>query len=299
MGTPDISVKSFLALEERYEVIGLFCGEDKPIGRKQTITPPPTKVAAEKLGIPVYQPKSLKSRSSISLIKELNPDLIVVLAYGKILPKEILDIPKYGVINAHASLLPKYRGASPVQYALMNNEEVTGVSIMRIDEGIDTGDIILQREIPLSKNSDANSVFSNVSELSAELLLKTVEMLTNGTVEYTKQDSSLSSYAPIISKELGEFSFSFDAKKIVGLVKGLVIWPTAYYIYKGKRIKVLEASFSKEEGEIGEILSLKPLTVSAKNGSIELIEVMPESKGKMSGTAYALGLHLTVGDRLE
>jgi len=299
MGTPDISVKPLVALAKRYDVIGLFCGEDKPQGRKQIITPPETKVAANALGIDVYQPKNLRSHNTISLVNQLNPELIVTMAYGKLLPKALLEIPKYGAINAHASLLPAYRGASPIQHAIMNREQKTGVSIMKLDEGLDTGDIILQKEINLSEECDASELFSIVSDIATNLLLDTVEMLTNNTVEYIKQDASKATYAPIITKDMGEFSFSADANRIVSLVKGLSIWPQAFFMYDDKKIKVLKASFSSETAEVGQIISLKPLTIAAINGSVIVHEVMPQSKGRMTGTAYIVGLRLAKGDFLR
>jgi len=298
MGTPEIAVRSLTELAAKYEVVGLFCGEDKPVGRKYLITPPATKLAAMELGIPVFQPATLKNESTIQLVKELNPDLIVVVAYGKLLPKALLDIPRFGAINVHASMLPAYRGASPIQYALINSEEKTGVTIMQLDSGLDTGDIIKQREIVITDSCDAISLFTRVSSIAAELLLETVEMFIEGRVEYIKQDDSKVSYAPTITKEMGVFSFSEDAKRIVGLVKGLQIWPGAYFLSNGRKIKVQKASLSDLRGEAATILSLKPLTVAAKDGSVVLLEVKPENKGVMSGTAFAAGLRLVKGDMI-
>jgi len=298
MGTPEIAVHSLVALAAKHEVIGLFCNEDKPYGRKQVITPPETKLAALALQIPVYQPRSLRNSFVTSVFTELNPDLIVTMAYGKKLPSTILDIPRYGAINAHASLLPAYRGASPIQHALMNREEETGVTIMKVDMQIDTGDIIISQSIPLTPESDAEEVFSLVSTISAELLLKTVEMLTNGDVVYTKQDHLNSSYAPMITKDMGKFSFFDEANRIVGLVKGLCIWPGAYFELGGKKVKVFKASYSADTGEAGTIVSLKPLTVAAIDGSVILHEVMPESSRRMTGAAYVAGLRAQKGDIL-
>lgn len=302
MGTPDISVRSLVALTKEHDVIGVFCSEDKPVGRKQKVTAPATKQTALKLGIDVYQPKSLKSTETISLVQRLNPDLIVTIAYGRLLPKPILDIPKYGAINAHASLLPNYRGASPIQHAIMNREEKTGVTIMKLDEGLDTGDIIIQKEIPITPETDAVEIYEEVSQISAELLPKTVEMLTNGYVEYLKQDSLAVSYAPIITKDMGGFRFTDEANMIVGLIKGLCIWPGAYFTHNNKRIKVLKGSLLKEASDTftpGMIISTKPLTVAAASGNIVLDEVMPESKSRMSGSSYIAGARLTKGDMLE
>ena len=299
MGTPEVALRSFEAIAKRHEVVGLFCGADVPVGRKQRITPPPTKIAAEALPVPVFQPVSLRKNETIQLIKFLAPDLIVVLAYGRILPKEMLEIPRYGVINAHASLLPAYRGAAPIQHAIMNGEIETGVSIMRMDEGIDTGDIILTSKIPIDEDTDAVSLFDDVSAVSASLLLKSIDLLTNGTVEYIKQDDAKATYAPLITKNMGEFDFILGAKRIDRLIKGLCIWPVARFEQGGKKIKVLKSSYTDEEGIPKEILSINPLTVATSEGAVIMREVMPESKGRMTGTAYAAGMRFKKGDMLE
>lgn len=298
MGTADIAIESLLALAEKHSIVGLFCGEDKPVGRKQIVTPPAIKTEALKKEIAVFQPRSLKTKQIHALIEQLAPDLIVVVAYGKLLPKSLLSLPKYGAINAHASLLPAYRGASPVQHAIINRESQTGVTIMRIDEGLDTGDIICQREIALTDNSDAAEVFTIVESVAATLLLEVVEKLTNSEVKYTKQNDAIASFAPIIEKTDGEFDFTCDANHIVGLVKGLCLWPGAYFTISGRKTKVYMASYSDATATPGQVLSLNPLTIAAVGGSVILEQLMPESRNRMTGTAYAAGLRLAVGDIL-
>ncbi len=298
MGTPEIAVPSLLALADRYEVVGLFCQPDKPVGRKQVITPPATKVAAEERGIPVFQPKGLRNEAATELIRQLSPDLIVVMAYGKILPKILLDFPKYGCINAHASLLPKYRGAAPIQYALRNGDEKTGITIMQMDEGVDTGDILAVKETLVAPEDDAESMFQKLALVAAELLPKAVAALEAGELIPKKQDESLATFAPTIEKQDGVFDFQKDAREIVNLVRGLCIWPVASFALGERTIKLFKAAYVPSEGKPGEVLSVKPLIIAAGNGAVELKTVMPAGKNKMDGTAFAAGLRLKKGDFL-
>ena len=298
MGTPGIAVAPLRALARRYDVAGVFCRPDKPAGRKRELKPPATKIAAAQLSIRVFQPESLKSSASLELIESLAPDLIAVMAYGQILPKDILSIPKYGCINAHASLLPKYRGAAPVQYALMNGDVVTGVTIIRMDEGIDTGEILSAAEFAIADEDDAVSVFSKVSETAADLLPETTELWAKGKITAVKQDEDSASYAPMIKKETGRFSFSEDARVIHNRIRGLCAWPAAYFEARGKIVKVFKSAYVPERGSEGEVLSLKPLTVAASGGALALIDVLPASGKRMDGASFAAGLRLKKGDIL-
>ena len=298
MGTPEIVVESLTALAREHEIAGLFCQPDKPVGRKQVLTTPPAKTAAAKLGIPVFQPASLKGDDVCDLILRLSPELIVVMAYGKILPKRILDAPKFGCVNAHASLLPKYRGAAPVQYALMNGESKTGVSIQLMDEGVDTGDIICSREIAIHETDDAESVFKKIAALSAGLLPEAVRRIGGRNVVPVKQNEEEATYAPRIEKNMGLFSFSDDSRAIHNLIRGLCVWPVAFFRTGDKVVKVFKSEYLPDNGAPGEVLSLKPFTVAAEKGALALLEVMPAGGRRMDGTAFASGLRLKKGSIL-
>lgn len=299
MGTPEIAVTPLRILAEKHDITGLFCQPDRPAGRKRLLTPPATKQAAVELGIPVFQPLKLRGTEVLDNIKELAPDIITVIAYGKLLPSALLELPVYGCINAHASLLPKYRGAAPIQYAIMNGETKTGITIIRMNEGLDTGDMIVSREIDILDNDDASSMVDKMSPLAAQLLLESIELIANKRTVPIAQDDSKASYAPIIKKDDGYFSFSDDAKKITDKVRGLCVWPTAFFKTRQKTVKVFSAGYSKMQGAAGEILSLNPLTVAAKDGSVELLEVMPSAGKRMEGTALVSGMRLKKGDYLQ
>lgn len=300
MGTPDIAVPALQAITKEYEVVGLFCQPDKPVGRKQVLTPPPTKVAAGELGIPVFQPKRLGGWDVFGVLKEqLRPDIIVVMAYGKILPENILNLPKYGCINAHASLLPKYRGAAPIQYAILNGETKTGITIMRMDEGIDTGDILFSKEVGIKEEDDAVSMFKKLGETAAELLPESLLKIEAGDVRPVKQENEKATFAAAFDKEIGRFSFFEDAKGIVNRVRAFAIWPNAFFEARDRGIKVFKAAYRDAGGRVHEVLSVNPLIVAAKNGAVELKEVMPAGGKRMDGTAFAAGLRLKKGDILS
>ncbi len=295
MGTPEIAVASLEALCKHHEIVAVFCQPDKPVGRKMVLTAPPVKQKAQQLGLTVFQPKTLRNDEAKETIQNLNPDIIAVVAYGKILPKEILDIPKHGCINAHASILPKYRGASPIQQALLNGDDETGVSMMRMDEGMDTGDVMLVEKLKIETSDDAQTLFEKLSFVAASSFVKAFELIENGEAKFVKQQGEATS-APIIKKDDGAFSFEDDAKEIVQKVKAFVGWPSAYFKTFDTVIKVHKAAFVEASGNPGEVLSTKPLVIAAKNGAVELLELSPQSKGKMSGAAFAVGKRLKACD---
>ncbi len=295
MGTPEISVASLESLYKHHEIIAVFCQPDKPVGRKMVLTAPPVKQKAQQLGLMVYQPKTLRDDETKELIQKLNPDIIAVVAYGKILPKEILDIPKHGCINAHASILPKYRGASPIQQALLNGDDETGVSMMRMDEGMDTGDVMLIEKLKIETSDDAQTLFEKLSSLAAVSFVKAFDLIQKGEAKFVKQQGNSTS-APIIKKDDGAFSFTDDAREIVQKTKAFVGWPSAYFKAFDTVIKVHKAAFFEASGNPGEVLSTKPLIIAAKNGAVEFLELSPQNKGKMSGTAFAAGKRLKVKD---
>ncbi|MDO5602165.1 MAG: methionyl-tRNA formyltransferase [Oscillospiraceae bacterium] len=296
MGTPDIAAESLAALlEAGHEICGVYTRRDKPVGRRQILTPPPVKLAAERAGLRVFQPKNLREGAAEE-IRALAPELIVVVAYGCILPKEILELPQYGCINLHVSLLPKYRGAAPVQWAVINGDKETGVTIMYMDEGLDTGDVIRTETVPIGAEETSGELFERVSRIGAKVLCETVETLQNGTAVRTPQKEELASWAPPLTREMGEMDLTSAADKLHDLVRGLSPWPGAYLTQQGKKLKVLQCRVADKNGQPGEILSLKPLTVACGEKALELLTVVPEGKKAMEGTAFAAGRRFQTGD---
>ena len=298
MGTPDFAVPSLERLcESEHNVLGVFTQPDKPVGRKQILTPPDVKVCAEKYGVKVYQPVTLKDNNSIEEIKSLNPDVIVVVAYGKILPKSILDIPKYGCINVHGSLLPKYRGAAPIQQAVLNGDKVTGVTTMYMGEGLDTGDILLKSETEIGENETSAELFDRLAVLGADLLLETLLKLDTITPE--KQDDSKATYTSKITKQLCPIDWSLKNNEVHNKVRGLQTWPVATSTLNGKDIKIHSTLLCDKQGEAGEIISLDPLTVACGEGSLVIKELQLSGKKRMDSKAFLLGHPLKIGDKFE
>lgn len=300
MGTPEIAAAMLCELAKYHEVCAVFCQPDKPVGRKAVITPPPVKVSAQRLGIPVYQPVRLRDGSAAELVRSLAPEMIAVVAYGRILPKEILEIPPRGCVNIHASLLPQYRGAAPVQYALLNGEQKTGVTAMYMDEGLDTGDIISVKEIPITDEDDANTLFDKVAQCGARLLRETADAIEAGTASRTPQPQEGVSFAPPFDKQSGRFSWQEDARSIFNKARALCIWPNACFIQGGRRVKLMQARpVEDRDGKPGEVLSLDPLIVAAGEGAVQLDAVKPEGSRQMTGREWSLGLRLKIGDILS
>lgn len=303
MGTPEIAAQSLRSLletlPEEYSVCGVFTREDKPVGRKQILTAPPVKQVAQEHHLAVFQPRTLRTPQAVEQVRQLAPDLIVVVAYGRILPQEILDIPRYGAINLHVSLLPKYRGAAPVQWAVIHGETETGVTIMQLDAGLDTGDILLVQKVPIPEDMTSGELFESVSNVGASLLCTAIQRIAAGALQPVPQQHELATLAPPLNKEMALFHFSQPAKKLHNLVRGLNPWPIAYFIYDGKKVKVRRTKCRAESGRPGEILSVKPLVVACENGSVELVEVVPEGSKPMEGSAWAAGRRFRPGDQLE
>ena len=300
MGTPDIAADSLDSLiKAGHNISAVFTKPDKPVGRKQILTPPPVKVLAEENSIPIFQPETLRDGEAYKIIKEINPDIVVVVAYGKLLPKEILEIAKFGCINAHASLLPKYRGSSPIQWSIVCGEEKTGITVMQMDEGMDTGDIISTAEIEIGENETAEELFSRLSVLAGGLLVSTLVSIENGTVKRTPQNEAEASHAPMIRKEMGELDFSKTAKEIHNLVRGFYSWPCAYTFLNGKRLKVYKTEKVEASGESGTVIeNEKRLVVACKEGAIRLLEVQLEGGKRVTDTQFLLGNKIELGIKL-
>ena len=301
MGTPDYSVKTLEALVKAgHEVVAVFAQPDKPVGRKQILTPPATKQKAIELNIPVYQPTTLRDGSALELLKQLNPEVIVVVAYGKILPKEILELPKFGCINGHASLLPRHRGASPIQWCIVCGDKITGVTTMYMDEGMDTGDILDTAKTEIGEQETAEELFERLSDISADLMVKTLSKLQNGTAERNKQNDADATYAPIIKKEMAHIDFNKTAEEICNAVRGYYSWPCAFCFAEGKRLKVIKAIVSSGKGAPGEVISNEDrLIVACKDGAVEFVTVQPEGSKAMSAADMLRGKGIACGAVLE
>ena len=304
MGTPDFAVPCLKALIDSDDnVVGVFTQPDKPKGRGYKLQPTPVKAVAQEHGIDVYQPVSLKkgddAQEAFKILKELNPDLIIVVAYGQILPKHILDLPKYGCINIHASILPKYRGAAPIQWCVMNGDKKTGVTSMLMEEGLDTGDMLITAETDIDINETVSELHDRLSEMGSDVLIKTIEALKEGKLNPQKQDDSKSCYAPMITKDMCRIDFSDTAINIHNKIRAI----TGYTILNGKRLKLYRTQICDRvvSGcECGSIVDEKSLTVVCGDGKcITLLEVQPEGSRRMKTEDFLRGNKLTAGIKFE
>ncbi len=297
MGTPDIAAHCLQALYEAgHTLCGVFTRQDKPVGRKQVLTAPPVKQVALAHGTPVFQPVTLRDETVQAQIRALEPEIIVVVAYGRILPPEVLAIPPRGCINLHVSLLPRYRGAAPVQWAVLNGDAETGVTIMKLDEGLDTGDILLVRPVAIGPEETSGELFERITALGAETLLEALARLDQLTP--VPQDHAAATLAPPLRKEMARFAFDADAARLHDLVRGMNPWPVAFFEHDGKKIKVLSSRVAAGSAQPGTILALKPLTVACAVGALQLLQVVPEGGKPMEGSAWAAGRRFKAGDRL-
>ncbi len=305
MGTPDFAIPALKTLiESEHSVSAVFTQPDKPKGRGHKLTPPPVKVLAEQNGIAVYQPESLKKNADeyISIINDIKPDIIVVAAYGKILPKEVLDIPRLGCVNIHGSLLPKYRGAAPIQWAVLNGDKETGITTMLMNEGLDTGDILLNEKTEIGENETASELFDRLSLIGAELMIKTIDNLQMGKITPKKQDNSRATYAPMLSKDLSNIDFNRPVYEVHKKICGLSDWPCAVTSINGKRLKIYRSqivSNTKPDAEPGEIINEKDFTVACIDGSISLVEVQAEGSKRMKSEDYLRGRPVSRGTMLN
>lgn len=299
MGTPAFAVGTLRSLYEAgHEITAVFTQPDKPVGRKQVLTPSPVKETAEALGIPVFQPRTLRDGQALALLKTLEFDLIVVVAYGKILPQEILDLPRLGCLNIHGSLLPRYRGASPIQWSIVCGETETGVTAMYMDAGMDTGDIIEMVTEPIWPDDTGETLAARLAVKGAALAVKTVEAIGNGTAPRVRQPENGVTYAPILTKETGRMDFSRPASALCDLVRGLSEWPTASFEIEDTRVKVYRAAARKGEGKpCGTVLCGKGNLIiqCGGNTAIELLEIGPQGKNRMAARDWLNGHPLQPG----
>lgn len=299
MGTPDFSVETLEALiEAGHEVMLAVTQPDKPKGRGKSMQYPPVKEAALAHGIEVYQPRRIREAECVEYLKKYKADIMVVVAFGQILTKEILEMPKYGCVNVHASLLPKYRGAAPIQWAVINGEKVSGVTTMRMDEGIDTGDMILKEEVVLDKEETGGSLFERLARAGAALCVETLTAIEEGTATYTPQNHEEATHTTMIKKQLGEIDWSKSAQELEQLVRGLNPWPSAYTHLNGKTLKIWKASvLEKETGkEPGTIeVGKNTIAVQTGKGMLQLEEIQLEGKKRMQTDAFLRGVSLETG----
>ena len=301
MGTPDIAAECLKALYAAgHDICAVYTRRDKPVGRKQVLTAPPVKEVALAHGTPVFQPRTLRDGSEDENIRALAPELIVVVAYGCILPKSVLEAPKYGCINLHVSLLPKYRGSAPVQWAVLNGDAETGVSIMQMDEGLDTGDVLCCEKIAIDPEETSGQLFDRVTAVGARVLCEVVPAIAAGTLKPQPQDHENACLAPMLNKEMAEFRLTESAAHIHNWVRGMNPWPMAFFMHDGKKIKVTASKLSENPANAapGSVLAVKPLTIACQDGAIVLDSVTPEGGKSMAGTAWAAGRRLKAGDSL-
>ena len=305
MGTPDFSVGALKALAENgYEIAGVVTQPDKPRGRGKASSMTPVKEAALELGLTVYQPSRVREQSFMDTVRALNPDVIVVSAFGQIIPKALLELPRYGCVNIHASLLPKYRGAAPIQWAVMDGEQISGVTIMQMDEGLDTGDMLAKTEVPLEPDETGGSLFDKLSRAGAELLIRTLPALEQGTLTPEKQPlESPTAYARMIRKEDGRIDWNLEAEAIERRIRGLNPWPSAYTELTGKILKIWRAEvLPKESGQTpGTVTEAGKggFCVQTGKGVLRLLEVQLEGKKRMDAQAFLRGFHAAPGMKLE
>lgn len=305
MGTPDFAVPTLTKLiNSKHTVKAVFTQTDKPKGRGHKLTPPPIKVLATENGIDVYQPKSIKNNieENLNIIKDIDPDIIVVVAYGKILPKEVLDLPKYGCVNVHGSILPKYRGSGPIQWAVLNDEKETGITTMQMGEGIDTGDILLIKKTPIGENETAAELFDRLSLIGADLLLETLEKLEKNEIIPIPQNNEKSTHAPMLTKDMCPIDFNCSVRKVHKQICGLSDWPCATAILNQKRLKIYKSEIVATENKsykCGEVVDNKNFDVACSNGIVRLLEVQADGSKRMNAKDYLRGRPIDKGTILE
>ena len=301
MGTPDFAVPTLEALiDSEHDVVAVVTQPDKPKGRGKNVVFTPIKNVAIEHNIDVYQPRKVREPEFIQVLERISPDVIVVIAFGQILPKSILELPKYGCINVHASLLPKYRGAGPIQWSIINGEKETGITTMHMDVGLDTGDMILKDTITIEDNDTGGSLHDKLSISGAKLLIKTLEMLENGSAPREKQNEEESTYAPMLEKNMGNIDWSKEAKSIELLIRGLNPWPSAYTYFDGKLLKIWNGKVISEtyKGNCGQIVDItnKGFVVKCGKDSLLLTEIQLQGKKRMPVDAFLRGFKLEKGD---
>lgn len=297
LGTPDFSVEPLKRIVENsnHQVVAVVCNKDKPVGRKKILTPPPVKVYALSKGIPVFQYDKIRLEG-VNDVKNLNPDLMITCAFGQILSKELLDIPSKGVINIHASLLPKYRGASPIHYAILNGEKTTGITIMKTDVGIDTGDVMFSRKIQILENETCGQLFERLSVLGAECIIDALNLMDNNRATFIPQNDDQATYTKIISKQDALIDWDKSAEQVFNQVRAFNPSPMAYTFYKGEPFKIIECKVVEGVGNPGEVIdSDKKIVVACKTGAISLLTVQKAGGKPVNAKDFLLGNKIEKG----
>ncbi len=304
MGTPEFAVYSLEALiNAGHDVCLVVTQPDKPVGRKAVLSPPPVKVAAQNHGIEVYQPRRMRDAEAIAYLEKFNPDLIVVASYGQILPKEVIEMAKFGCINVHASLLPQYRGASPIQWAIMDGNKETGVTIMQVVFELDAGDIISQVRVPIEDDDIADTLFVKLADAGAKLLTETVVSIENGTAVYTKQDLDKVSYVSMIKKEDGHLDLNMSAKQLWCRIRGLNSWPVGFVMWEDKPLKFWTATYLEKNSEYkpGEVCGFEKnaLLIQTGDGILSVSEIQAPGKKRMPAGDFLRGARMEPGTLLK
>ena len=304
MGTPDIASAILKDLiNSRHDIIAVVTQPDKPKGRGGKVQYTPVKEVALEHNIAVYQPIKVREEGFLEILKDLNPDIIVVAAFGQILPQSLLDIPKLACICVHASLLPKYRGAAPIQWSIIDGEEKTGITIIHMDAGIDTGDMIMREEVIIDKKETAGTLHEKLAVCGGSLLLKALDAIEDGNCPREKQDDSKANYVKVLTKEFGHIDFSKSAVEIERLIRGLNPWPSAYCFLEGKTLKIWDADVVSEDisGEVGEIVGVTKDSILVQTGKdlLAIKELQLEGKKRMPCDAFLRGYHIEVGTKIN
>ena len=300
MGSPEFAVPALRALHDNFQVVGVVTQRDKPKGRGRKTVPTAVKAAAEDLGVPVVEPEKVGSQEIVDRITEWNPDVMVVAAYGQILPKALLQLPRMGCVNLHASLLPRHRGASPISAAILAGDQVTGVCTMVMDEGMDTGDILLVREVAIDPDDTAGSLHDKLLSPGANLVVETLRKLAAGSIRPQPQDHSLATYTSLLTKKDGQIDWNRDADHLHRMVRAVNPWPGAFFNLSGMSVKVWEASEREGESDPGRIeaVSRDGISIGTGSGLLVLRTVQAPGKRRVTAAEFARGRRLSAGDSL-
>lgn len=305
MGTPDFAVPCLQALiDNKHEVLAVVTQPDRPVGRSSKLMPPPVKEKAMQYNIPVLQPEKIKAPEAVEALKALQPEVIVVVAFGQILSQAVLDIPPKGCINVHGSLLPKLRGAAPIQWSIINGDKTTGVTTMFMDKGLDTGDMILKREFEVYEDDTYETLHNRMSGIGAEVLIETLKLIAEGKAPRTPQEHDKHTYAPMLQKTTGRIDWSKSAREVYNLIRGTYPWPGSYSTYMGKKFKVFASEIYEEESVNSEYGIIKEvgrdfLLVSCGKGSLKILELQFENEKRMGVEVYLRGHNIEINTRLE
>lgn len=304
MGTPDFSVGALESLiEAGHQVAAVVTQPDKPKGRGKEVQMTPVKMCAQKHGIPVFQPVKIREPEAVETLRGYQADIFVVAAFGQILSEEILKMPRYGCVNIHASLLPKYRGAGPIQWAIINGEKITGVTIMQMDKGVDTGDMLLKTEVPIACDETADTLHDKLAAAGARLIVEALAKIEAGEVTPVKQNDADSCYAKMLQKSMGKIDWQMEAEKLDCLIRGLISWPGASTVYRGKNLKIWQEEVAPEQEQSGDAqpgtvirVDKDAFFVQTGKGVLRILEVQPEGKKRMAVKDFLLGYPVKPGD---